>query len=62
MKNALQQAEELAREQQQIAEDVKGLDTAGERRQERVQQLSERKDALEPKVGELEKQLDRDRR
>lgn len=59
VKNAQQQAEELAREQQQIAEAVKGLDSAGDRRQEKAQQLIERKTALEQKVGELEKDLDR---
>ena len=59
VKNALQQAEELAREQQEIAEDVKGLDSAGERRQEKAQQVVQRKGALEQKVGELERQLDR---
>ncbi|HEX6973048.1 MAG TPA: DUF4175 family protein, partial [Vicinamibacterales bacterium] len=59
VKNALQQAEELAREQQDIANDVKGLDAAGERRQEKAQQLIDRKAQMEQKVGELEKQLDR---
>ncbi len=59
VQNALKQAEELAREQQEIAGDVKGLDAAGDRRQEKTQQLVERKATLEQKVGELEKQLDR---
>ncbi len=59
VKNAVEQAEELAREQRQIAEDVKGLETAGDRRQDKAQQLIDRKSALEQKVGELEKQLDR---
>ena len=59
VKNALQQAEELAREQQEIADDAKGLESAGDRRQERAQGLIERKAALEQKVAELEKQLDR---
>ena len=59
VKNALQQAEELEREQRQIADDVKGLDAAGDRRQEKAQQLIDRKAGLEQKVGELEKQLDR---
>jgi hypothetical protein len=58
VKNALQQAEELAREQQEIAEDAGGLESAGERRQEKAQALVERKATLEQKVGELEKQLD----
>ena len=59
VKDAQQQAEELAREQQQIAEAVKGLEANPDRRQEKAQQLIERKSALEEKVGELEKQLDR---
>jgi hypothetical protein len=59
VKNALQQAEDLAREQRGIADDVKGLESAGDRRQEKAQQLIERKNALEQKVGELEQQLDR---
>ena len=59
VKNALQQAEDLAREQRQIADDVKGLEGAGDRRQEKAQQLIERKAGLEQKVAELEKQLDR---
>jgi hypothetical protein len=59
VKDAQQQAEDLVREQQQIAEAVKSLDSAGDRRQDKAQQLIERKNALEQKVGELEKQLDR---
>ena len=59
VKNALQQAEDLARDQRQIADDVKGLEAAGDKRQEKAQQLIERKTTLERKVGELEKQLDR---
>ena len=43
VKNALQQAEDLAREQRQIADDVKGLEGAGDRRQEKAQQLIDRK-------------------
>jgi hypothetical protein len=57
--DALRQAEELAREQGEIAGEVGGLEGAGERRQEQVQQLRERKEALEAKVGQLEQQLDR---
>jgi hypothetical protein len=59
VKNALQQAEDLAREQQEIADAVKGLESAGDRRQEKAQQLIERKSSLDQKVGELEKQIDR---
>lgn len=59
VKNALEQAEQIAREQQEIASEVGGLDATDERRQEKAQQLVGRKNALEQKVGELEKQLDR---
>jgi hypothetical protein len=59
VRNAVQQAEELAREQQEIADAVKGLESAGDRRQEKAQQLIERKSSLDQKVGELEKQIDR---
>ena len=62
VKDALRQAEEIAREQQQIAEGVKGLDTAGDARQERVQQLSERKEQLESKVGRAREAGREDRR
>lgn len=59
VKNALEQAEELAGEQQEIADAVKGLESAGDRRQEKAQQLIERKSSLDQKVGDLERQLDR---
>ena len=59
VKNALQQAEQLARDQQDIANDVRGLDAAGDQRQQKAQQLVDRKTELERKVGDLEKQLDR---
>ncbi|MEN3339462.1 MAG: hypothetical protein V7647_3138, partial [Acidobacteriota bacterium] len=59
VRNAQQEADALAREQQQIAEAVKGLEAAADRRQEKAQQLIERKSALEQKVGDLEKELDR---
>jgi hypothetical protein len=61
--DARQQAQEIAREQREIEQDVNAL--AGESgkdtntRAERVRRLRERKDSLESKVGELEKQLDR---
>jgi hypothetical protein len=59
VKDAVRQAEEIAREQQQITDEVRGLDGQGVNRQERVQQLSERKDQLDAQVAELEKHLDR---
>lgn len=57
--NARQQADELAREQQQIAEAAKALDGAADKRQEKTRQLLDRKSTLEQRVGELEKTLDR---
>jgi hypothetical protein len=59
VKDALRQAEELAREQQSIAEGVRGMTASGDARREQARQLSERKDTLEAKLGELEQQLDR---
>ena len=49
--DAQRQADEIAREQKQIAEGVKGLEgTAAENRVDRIQQLSERKETLESKA------------
>ncbi len=59
IRDALRQAEELAQEQKQIADDVNGVEASGAGRQQKVQQLNERKQALDAKVGDLEKQLDR---
>ena len=59
VKDAVRQAQEIAREQQQISDEVRGLDQAGANRQEKVQQLSARKDQLDSRVAELEKHLDR---
>jgi hypothetical protein len=59
VKDAVRQAQEIAREQQQIADEVRGLDQTGTNRQEKVQQLSTRKDQLDSRVAELEKHLDR---
>ncbi len=59
VQEALRRAQELAGDQRQISEDTKGIDPGGDRRQQQVQQLAERKRELESRVGEFEKQLDR---
>ncbi|MCA1649634.1 MAG: hypothetical protein LC753_04895 [Acidobacteria bacterium] len=59
VKDAQRQADEIAREQSEIAEGVTGLQPDSESRQEQVQQLVGRKEALESKVAEFEKRLDR---
>jgi hypothetical protein len=57
VKNALQQADELAKEQRDIASQVKTLDQAGAQKESRSKDLADRKDAMRSKVGGLEKQL-----
>ena len=57
--DAVRQADDIAREQREIAQGVEQLGDAGAQRDEKVRQLSERKDTLESKVAELEKHLDR---
>ncbi|MEO7135975.1 MAG: DUF4175 family protein, partial [Vicinamibacterales bacterium] len=59
VQDAQRQAAEIAQEQEDIARDAKGLPQAGPDRLPKSQMLGQRKDALENKVGELEKQLDR---
>jgi hypothetical protein len=59
VRDALREAEELAREQQAIAEGVRGMSAQGDARREQAQQLGQRKDALESRLAELERQLDR---
>ena len=59
VRNARQQAEEIAREQRDIADAAQGLEGAGSQRQERVEQLSQRKEQLATRVGELEQQVNR---
>jgi hypothetical protein len=58
IKDAQRQAEALARDQQDIQHEVDNLDNAGTGRGDKVQQLSERKNALAGRVSGLEKQLD----
>ncbi|HVL66010.1 MAG TPA: DUF4175 family protein, partial [Vicinamibacterales bacterium] len=57
--DAIRRAEQIAAEQKDIAGEVRGLGDAGSRNREQVQQLVDRKAALEQQVGELEKQIDR---
>ena len=59
VRDALRQAEEIAREHSSIAEEVNSLTSAGEGRQQKVTELTDRKNALESRVGSLEKQLDK---
>ena len=59
VRNARQQAEEIARDQREIAEAAQALDGLGSQRQERVEQLSQRKEELASRVGELEQQVNR---
>ena len=59
VRNALDKAEELAREQQEIADAINGLGAAGEGRQEKVDQLGQRKEQLHAKAGQLEEQLNK---
>lgn len=54
-----EQAEKLARDQQEIESGVRGLGAAGANRSQQTRQLNERKDALEAGVRSLEQQLDR---
>ena len=58
-KDAQRQAEEIAQEQKDIANDARQLPQAGPDRLPKAQMLGQRKDALEDKVADLEKQLDR---
>jgi hypothetical protein len=56
---ARRRAEEIAQEQKAIAGEVGRLGAPGERDRQQVQQLVDRKGALEQKVTELERQIDR---
>ena len=57
--DAIRRAEEIAQEQNAIAGEVGKLGTPAERNREQVQQLVDRKGALEQQVSDLERQLDR---
>src|SRR6185369_35158 len=58
LKNAQRQADELAQEQKQTQADVNGLDQAGANRAEKAQQIGQRKDAMDAKIADLQKQLE----
>jgi hypothetical protein len=59
IRNAQRQAEELAEEQRDITSQVNSLDQDGGDRQARAQGLGQRKDAMDAKVADLQKQLER---
>jgi len=60
VENARAQAEDIARRQQEIADGAKKMGAQGStERSQQARQLSEKKDALEAKIGELESSLDR---
>jgi uncharacterized protein DUF4175 len=59
IEDAKRQADALAREQQEIAEQVKQLPASPQARTQQANRINERKDALETKLGELEGNLDR---
>jgi hypothetical protein len=60
IETARQQAEALANEQRQVASDVNGLEqaAAGADRQQKAQSLAQRKEAMDAKVGQLQKDLE----
>jgi uncharacterized protein DUF4175 len=57
--DAKRQADALAREQQEIVDQVKQLPASPQARAQQANRINERKDALETKLGELEGNLDR---
>jgi hypothetical protein len=56
---ALSRLDRLARTQEDIAADVRGLGAPGPARREQVQRLNERKDGQAAEVTDIERQLDR---
>src|SRR5581483_2889594 len=58
LQRAQHQAEELANEQKDVASDVNALDQAGANRAAKAQSLAQRKDAMDAKVADLQKQLE----
>jgi hypothetical protein len=58
LQRAQRQAEELAGEQKEIASEVNNLDQAGAGRAAKAQSLAQRKDAMDAKVADLQKQLE----
>ncbi len=59
IESALARVRDLARTQQEIAADVRGLNPSGAARREQLQRLFERKDALAEGAAAIERQLDR---
>jgi hypothetical protein len=59
IEDAKRQADALAREQQEIVDQVKQLPASPQARAQQANRINERKDALETKLGELEGNLDR---
>jgi hypothetical protein len=58
LQRAQRQADELANEQKEVTSEVNGLDQAGAGRAAKAQALAQRKDAMEGKVADLQKQLE----
>jgi hypothetical protein len=59
VEDALRRAQRLAQDQREIAEAVGALGEPGERNQEAVRRLQERKLTMASELGELEKEIDR---
>jgi hypothetical protein len=59
VKDAQRQAQQLARDQQEIADAVRGMSADPAARRDEAQKLVERKDELESRLASLERQLDR---
>ncbi|HEY7187551.1 MAG TPA: hypothetical protein VH436_13445, partial [Vicinamibacterales bacterium] len=59
IEDAKRQADAIAREQQEIVDQVKQLPASPQARAQQAARINERKDALEQKLGELEGNLDR---
>lgn len=58
LQRAQREADELASEQKQVTKDVNGLDEAGAGRTEKAQAIGQRKDAMDAKVADLQKELE----
>src|SRR4030095_14118586 len=59
VKSLQQKADELAKQQREVAGQAAALDNAGAQREQKMQQLSQTKDEMIGKVGEIEQQLNR---
>src|SRR4051794_7175768 len=58
LKSAQRQADELAQEQKQTEAEVNNLEQAGGNRADKAQQIGQRKDAMDAKIADLQKQLE----